>query len=176
MLESSAKCRTAVSNAACLPLSNSWHGTSLDVFNKIAWGRGKLLNLWLLSLEFRHIKFCGMPTVCWIMALCWLSASSLLAFLKFFMNKHGGHTGNAGKVKNKLPWKPTAQSLVYFVLLVSNWSILHAQRPAFTIAPWHLFEQVVKDANIACRIGYCIFCTAALILPHSSKMTRFLSF
>ena len=92
------------------------------------------------------------------------------------MNKHGGHTGNPGKVKNKLPWKPTAQSLVYFVLLVSNWSILHAQRPAFTIAPWHLFEQVVKDANIAYRIGYCIFCTAALILPHSSKMTRFLSF
>lgn len=26
------------------------------------------------------------------------------------MNKHGGHTGNAGKVKNKLPWKPTAHS------------------------------------------------------------------
>ena len=85
-----------------------------------------------------------------LMALCWLSAGSLLAFLKFFVNKHGGHTGNAGKVKNKLPWKPTAQSLVcYSVLLVSNWSILHAQRPAFTIAPWHLFEQVVRDVTVS---------------------------
>lgn len=96
-----------------------------------------------------------------LLALCWLFWSSSWTNME-------GTQAMQERLKTSFPGSRRH--------IVSNWSILHAQRPAFTIAPWHLFEQVVEDANIAYRIGYCIFCTAALILRHSSQMTRFSSF